>query len=157
VMKHSVVLGAIARQDLSRDFKEMNNESDSEPKFGVLINNDQDLVLEEDWDKPIDLTASRYFRVVQVNLLSPDPRTDFNSLRQHFYIDVDKDKYERDEYVDDDKQLYVSKVSKDGKLVIYVGGEDPANRDPLFTDAHVARTVTTPPWPVGNVFLDPLD
>ncbi|HKQ06947.1 MAG TPA: hypothetical protein VJ464_17590 [Blastocatellia bacterium] len=157
VMKQAVVLGAIARQDLSRDIMNGHNEAALEPRFGVLINHDQDLVLDKDWDEPIDLSASRYFRVVQVNLISPDPRADMSSLRQHFYIDVDKPEYERDEYVDDDKLLYVSKGSKDGKFVIYVGGKDPASRDPLFAYVQVAKTVTEPPWPVGNVLLDRRD
>jgi hypothetical protein len=143
-MKQAVVLGAIARQGLSRDFID---ESAFEPRFGILINDSQDLVMEEDWDTPIDLTASQYFRVVQVNLMSPNPRTDMNSLRRHFYIDVDQPEYKREEYVEADNLLYVSKGSKDGKFVIYIG------RYPLFTDIQVAETVTTPPWPVGNVLL----
>ena len=154
-MKSAVVLGAIARQSLSREFTDTSDEAALTPKLGVLINHDDDLVLEEDWDKPIDLTPSPTFRLVQVNLENPNPREDMKSLRKHFYIDLADPYFRRDDILGGDKNLYVRKEIRNGELAIYLEGEDGENRTPIFTEAQVAKTVTTPPWPVGNVLLDP--
>src|SRR5688572_26151545 len=119
------------------------------PQLGVLINYDDDLILERDWDQPIDLTASPTFRLVQVTHKHPNPRVDMKSLRKHFYIDLTDRNFVRDDILSDDKYLYVRKEIKNGELAIYL------NRTPVFTEGQVARIVTTPPWPIGNVLLDP--
>jgi hypothetical protein len=155
-MKSGVVLGAIARQSLSREFIDETDNDVLAPKLGVLINYDDHLVLEDDWDEPIDLTASPTFRLVQVNLKNPNPRVDKKSLRKHFYIDLTDQYFIRDDILGDDKHLYVSKEITNGELAIYLAGKDGENRTPVFTDeGQSAKTVTTPPWPVGNVLLDP--
>lgn len=154
-MKSGVVLGAIARQSLSRVFTDESDDAALAPKLGVLINDDEHLVLEEDWDKPIDLTASPTFRLVQVNLKVPNPRDDKKSLRKHFYIDLTDHYFTRDDILVDDKHLYVRKEIQDGELAIYLEGKDGENRTTVFTEGQIAKTVTTPPWPVGNVLLDP--
>jgi hypothetical protein len=155
-MKSAVVLGAIARQALSRVFEDASDDAALAPKLGVLINYDEHLVWEEDWHKPIDLTASPTFRLVQVNLKVPNPREDKKSLRKHFYIDLTDQYLTRDDILGSDKHLYVSKEIRNGELAIYLEGKDGENRTPVFPeDGQIARTVTTPPWPVGNVLLDP--
>jgi len=156
-MKEAVVLGAIARQDLKGISEDTSDEVELAPKFGVLINHDEDLVLDEDWDEPIDLARSPTFRLVQVNLQNPNPRKDMKSLRRHFYIDLADPYYRRDDILGDGKQLYVRKEIKDGKLDLYLEGKDSANSTPVFAEVQVAESATTPPWPVGNVLLDPLD
>jgi hypothetical protein len=154
-MKTAVVLGAIARQDLSQKFSDASAEDALTPELGVLINYDQDLVLERDWDKPIDLTASPTFRLVQVNQKNPNPRQDMKSLRKHFYIDLADHEFVRDDILGDDKHLYIHKEIRNGELAIYLEGKDGENRTPVFTEGQIAKIVTTLPWPVGNVLLDP--
>lgn len=154
-MKDAVVLGAIARQSLSRVFTDASDDAALTPELGVLINYNDDLVLEKDWDKPIDLTASPTFRLVQVNLKTPNPREDKKSLRKHFYIDLTDREFVRDDVLGDDKHLYVRKEIRDGELALYLEGEDGWNRTPVFPEGQIAKTVATPPWPVGNVLLHP--
>jgi hypothetical protein len=154
-MKSAVVLGAIARQDLSRVFTDASDQVALAPQLGVLINDGGHLVLEEDWDKPIDLTASPTFRLVQINLKNPNPRQDMKSLRKHFYIDLTDHDFVRDDILGDDKHLCIRKEIRDGELAIYLEGKDGENSTPVFTEGQIAKTATTPPWPVGNVLLDP--
>ena len=154
-MKTSVVLGAIARQDLSHQLGEASDEASLTPELGVLINYGDDLILERDWDKPIDLSASPTFRLVQVNQKHPNPRVDMKSLRKHFYIDLTDRDFVRDDILGEDKHLYVRKETRNGELAIYLEGKDGENRTPVFTEGQIARINTTPPWPVGNVLLDP--
>lgn len=154
-MKTSVVLGAIARQDLSKQFDETIEEASVAAQLGVLINYGDDLILETDWDKPIDLTASPTFRLVQVNHKHPNPRVDMKSLRRNFYIDLTDRDFVRDDILGEDKHLYIHKEIRDGELAIYLEGKNGENRTPVFTEGQIARIVTTPPWPVGNVLLDP--
>jgi hypothetical protein len=154
-MKTAVVLGAIARQDLSQKFDDATDDSALTPELGVLINYDGDLILERDWDKPIDLTASPTFRLVQVNQKHPNPRADMKSFRKHFYIDLTDHEFIRDDILGDDKHLYIRKEIRNGELAIYLEGKDGENRTPVFTEGQIAKIVTAPPWPVGNVLLDP--
>jgi hypothetical protein len=154
-MKSAVVLGAIARQSLSRAFNDDSDDAVLSPQLGVLTNFNDHLVLEKDWGEPIDLTASPTFRLVQVNLKDPNPREDMKTLRKHFYIDLTDQEFIRDDILGDDKQLYVRKEVRDGELAIYLEGRDGENRTPVFAEGQIAKTVTTPPWPVGNVLLDP--
>ncbi|HWT03529.1 MAG TPA: hypothetical protein VN256_24980 [Pyrinomonadaceae bacterium] len=153
-MKSAVVLGAIARQDLSRAFSDASDDAALAPRLGVLTKYD-DLVLEKDWDKPIDLTSSPTFRLVQVNLKDPHPREDLKSLRKHFYIDLTDQEFVTDDILGQDKHLYVRKEIRGGELAIYLEGKDGENSTPVFTEGQIAKTVTTPPWPVGNVLLHP--
>jgi hypothetical protein len=154
-MKTCVVLGAIARQDLSKQFEESGDQASLTPELGVLINYDDDLILERDWDQPIDLTASPTFRLVQVSHKHPNPRVDMKTLRKHFYIDLTDREFVRDDILGDDKYLYIHKEIRNGELAIYLEGKNGENRTPVFTEGQIARIVTTPPWPVGNVLLDP--
>jgi molecular chaperone DnaK (HSP70) len=154
-MKNAVVLGAIARQGLSRVFEDTSDAAVLAPQLGVLLNYGHNLVLEKDWDKPIDLTASPTFRLVQVNLHAPNPPEDLKSLRKHFYIDLTDHEFVRDDILGDDKHLYVRKEVRDAELAIYLEGENGENRTPVFTEGQIAKTVTSAPWPIGHVLLDP--
>src|SRR5205085_2784758 len=74
------------------------------------LNDDQDLFVEDDWEKqPLNLSRSETFRIVQINLRNPNPREDFRpgSLRRHFYIDLVNRKFERDELWHEDRELYI--------------------------------------------------
>lgn len=155
-MKSAVVLGAIARQDLSRVFHDASDDTALAPQLGVLTRNG-DLIPEKDWDKPIDLTASPTFRIVQINLKDPDPRKDIKTLRKHFYIDLTDREFVRDDVLVDDKRLLVRKEIQGGELAIYLWGADGGTPAPVFAEDQVAKTVTSPPWPVGNVLLHPND
>lgn len=152
-MKVAVVQGAIARQELAVQLNDASAAAELSPRLAVLLQDEQQLVFEEDWDKPIDLSASPTFRVVQVSLQKPNPREDMRSLRQHFYIDVAEPYYRRDDVLGDGKQLYVRKRQHEDRLAIYLEGQGSTI---AITELQLSRTVTTPPWPVGpKVLLDP--
>jgi hypothetical protein len=153
-MKSAVVLGAIARQDLSRKFTDASDAAALTPRLALLTKGN-DLIPEEDWNDPIDLTASPTFRLVQINLKNPDPRKDMKSLRKHFYVDLTDREFTRDDVLGDDKRLRIRKEVKDGELAIYLWGADGGTPMPVFPDVQIAKTVTNPPWPVGNVLLHP--
>ncbi len=154
-MKEAVVRGAIARQGLLRDFTE-NGADRAVTRLGVLIANDTQLIPEEQWgkDKAIDLTNSPTFRLVQVTLRRPDPRKDFRSLRRWFYIDLNDQPYLRDSLWGKDPRLYLEKSQDNGHLTVMLrnslGQEMPA-----FSDTAAPSAVTNPPWPIGQVLLDP--
>ena len=157
-MKSAVVLGAIARQSLSKQFTDASDDASLAPQLGLLRNYDDDLVLEKDWDKPIDLTTSPTFRLVQVNLKTPNPRVDMKSFRRHFYIDLADQYFVRDDVLGDEKFLYVRKEIKRGELAIYLSGKDGNAAQSIFLEnSQSANTVTRPPWPIGNVLLNPQD
>ena len=150
-MKVAVVQGAIARQDLNINFEEAEDENTFKPKLGVLINNDQDIITEDDWDKPIDLSRSPTFRIVQINLKNPNPREDLSpkSLRKHFYIDVDGKLYRR--------RKNLIRIRRDeerkGQFMLYI--EDANGLRPVIGDAHGSQALISAPWPIGSSLLDP--
>ena len=149
--KIAVVQGAIARQDLNIDFEAAEDEITFRPKLGVLINDDQDIVTEDDWDKPIDLSRSPTYRIVQINLKDPNPRSDSKTLRKHFYIDVDGNRYRRR-----NNHIYVRRAEdKDGKFMLYI--EDENGLRPVIGNVGGSHAATTAPWPVGSSLLDPDD
>jgi hypothetical protein len=149
-MKAAVVQGAIARHSLNLDFEEAEHATSFRPRLGVLINHDQDIVTEENWDQPIDLTRSPRFRIVQVNLKNPNPRADMKSLRRHFYIDLDDQAYPRQE-----NQVFIRRgEERNGRFSLYI--EDAKGRSrSVFGEARSSQTVTDPPWPVGSLILHP--
>lgn len=156
-MKNVVVLGAIARQSLSRQFIDASDDAALAPQLGLLRNFDDDLVLEKDWDKPIDLTTSPTFRLVQVNLKTPNPREDKKSYRRHFYIDLADEYFVRDDVLGHEKSLHIRKEIRNGELAIYLSGKNGSPPRSVFPDEQISKTVTTPPWPIGNVLLNPQD
>jgi len=156
-MKSAVVLGAIARQSLSKQFIDASDDAALAPQLGLLRNFEDDLVLEKDWNEPIDLTTSPTFRLVQVNLKTPNPRADKKSFRRHFYIDLADQYFVRDDILGDEKYLYIRKEIRNGELAIYLSGKDGSPPRPLFPEDQIAKTITTPPWPIGNVLLNPQD
>lgn len=155
-MKSAVVRGAIARQDLLMELNNVVHEAKWQPKLGVLINHDEDLIREEDWDKPIDLRRSPTFRIVQVNLKNPNPREDMRSLRRHFYIDLAGQRFRREGAWARTRELRIRKDNSDGKLAIYLEDRDQQVSIPIFAETQAGETVTSPPWPVGNFLLDPI-
>lgn len=152
-MKEAVVQGAIARQELLVD--EIDEEPVWQPKLGVLINDDHDLVLEDDWDNPIDLTRSSTFRIVQVNVKDPQPRQDRKSLRRHFYVDLVGQTFRRDGILGGTKQIYIKKEMLGDKLALYLENKQRNKRVSVFAPAYAAGAVTSPPWPVGDLLLKP--
>ncbi|MGA9993888.1 MAG: hypothetical protein WBP93_00675, partial [Pyrinomonadaceae bacterium] len=141
-MKSAVVQGAIARQDLNIDFEEAEDENRFKPKLGVLINEEQDIITEDDWDKPIDLSRSPTFRIVQINLKEPNPRVDLKSLRKHFYIDVDGKLYRRR-----DNLIYVSRAEeRNGKFMLSIRDSKGLIRSTIG-ETFGSPSVTHAPWP----------
>lgn len=149
-MKSAVVQGAIARQNLNIDFEEAEDESTFKPKLGVLINNNQDIVTEDDWGKPIDLSRSPTFRIVQINMKEPNPREDSKSLRRHFYIDVDSVVYRRGSNLIN----VVRGEERNGKFMLQIREGNGRLRSHVL-DKAASQVVTSAPWPVGSFLLTP--
>lgn len=156
-MKNAVVRGAIGRQvnvRLSRN----GDESRWKPKLGVLLNDDRDLFVEDDWERqPINLSRSETFRIVQVNLKNPNPREDLKpgSLRRHFYVDLVNRKFERDELWDETRELHIHKAEdeKNGELTLYIEDRQSNHQEPIITHASAGETVTDLPWPIGPAYI----
>jgi hypothetical protein len=149
-MKSAVVQGAIARHSLNKEFEEAEHATGSRPRLGVLINHNQDIVTEEHWGQPIDLTRSPQFRIVQVNLRNPNPRADMKSLRRHFYIDLDDQVYPRQA-----NEVFIRRgEERNGRFSLYIEDEKGRSRS-VFGEARSSQTVTEPPWPVGSLLLNP--
>jgi hypothetical protein len=156
-MKNAVVRGAIGRQVNVR-LNRNGDESRWKPKLGVLLNDDRDLFVEDDWEKqPINLSRSETFRIVQVNLKSPNPREDLKpvSLRRHFYVDLVNRKFERDELWDETRELYIHKAQdeKNGELTLYIEDRQGNHQEPIITQASAGETVTDLPWPIGPAYI----
>lgn len=149
-MKSAVVQGAIARQDLNIDFEETEDDNTFKPKLGVLINDNQDIITEEHWDKPIDLSRSPTFRIVQINLKEPNPSADLKSLRKHFYIDVDGKLYRRK-----DNLIYVRRDAELNEKFSLSIVDSKGVSQSIIGEARGSQAVTDAPWPVGSSLLDP--
>lgn len=150
-MKSAVVLGAIARQSLRKRFEYKNKQV---AQLAVLHNEGADLVFEKDWRTPIDMTNSPTFRLVQVNLKNPNPREDKKSFRKYFYVDLTDQDLSSEEILGEDKFLNIDRDEKNGELNFIVWGEH-GHPQSFFGHGQSGKNVTTPPWPVGNVLLDP--
>jgi hypothetical protein len=150
-MKEAVVRGALARQELLL----LAEESPFEERIGILLSHGSKLVLEEEWgpESPIDLKASLSFRIVQVAVRNPDPKNDAKSLRRHFYVDLSSQLYLRESLWGDDPRLYVEKVRRNGKSAIILRN----SKGLEIVDGLGAGVsmLTNPPWPVGELLLDP--
>jgi hypothetical protein len=78
------------------------------------------------------------------------------SFRRHFYIDLADQYFVRDDVLGDEKNLYIRKEIKRGELAIYLSGRDGTAAQSIFPEnSQTASTVTRPPWPIGNVLLNP--
>ncbi|RKZ62994.1 MAG: hypothetical protein DRR08_04585 [Candidatus Parabeggiatoa sp. nov. 2] len=149
-VKNAVVSGAIAWQELS----EINAiEPKIKPRLAILREQDNFLTPEEDWEKePIDLRATSTFRLVQISHQNPDPKKDFNSLHRHFYILLDQ--IRRETMWKADPWLFVSKQEQQGQTVIKLQNKQGQGFD-FATVGSVGTVSSTPPWPIGNILLEP--
>ena len=154
-MKKVVVAGAIAKQDLLRRFHHVETDQLA-AKLGVLTANRTNFIPEERWLEGVDLSASPTFELVQVALRNPNPREDFRSLRQHFYMNLSDNVYQRDTLWEHDGKLLLTKTRRDGQLVILLTNSKGVST-PAFAESGAANTVTNPPWPVGHFLLKPED
>ncbi len=152
-MKKVVVAGAIAKQDLLRRFHHVETDQFA-AKLGVLTANRTTFIPEERWQEGVDLSASPTFELVQVALRNPNPREDFRSLRQHFYMNLSDNVYQRDTLWEHDGKLLLTKTRRDGQLVILLTNSKGVST-PAFAESGSANTVTNPPWPVGHFLLKP--
>lgn len=152
-MKEAVVRGAIARQDMAIEV----NDKRWKPRLGVLKNYDENLVMEEDWDKPIDLFGSPTFKLVQVNLKHPRPLEDLRpgSLRRHFYIDLTEEIRREGEWARTNELLVRKSERDDGKLAVYLEDKRGHRRVSVFAQPRAAEVKTAPPWPMGDYILEP--
>ena len=156
-MKVAVVYGAIARQEnLWRD--EADDEAEWQPKLAVITNNGEKITFEDDWGKPIDLTMSPSFRLVQVNLKDPKPLDDLKprSLRRYFYVDLTDRAVPRRIVASPTNRVCLRKDDSGGKLKIFVGDAEGRKEVLVFTEPRASNVVTKLPWPVGrNYILEP--
>ncbi len=152
-MKEAVVHGAITWQDLL--WAPIDDAAARRgAHLGVLLGEGNDIVMEEQWGSgsPIDLTAFSSFRLVEVGLKVPDPRRDRSSLRRHFYHQLSPHRYDRATLWKDDPWLFVDKTPQGEVLLRNRRGQT------MRTDGSGSIPVPmTPPWPVGQLVLDPLD
>jgi hypothetical protein len=155
-MKQAVAEGAIAFQGLLFKAGEYKWSDKAQARLGVLIGN-RELVPEEDWgpDRPIDLSCSPTFRVVQVGLRAPDPRYDLKTLRRLFYVDLNERPYRRDALWRKDPKLYIEKIEDGDELTILLRNSDGQEVE-AFSDATLPAAQTPfLPWPIGRILLDP--
>lgn len=155
VMKEAVVRGAIERQDMRIEI----NDKRWKPKLGVLKDHDETLVLEDDWDKPVELFASPTFKLVQVNCKHPRPLEDLKpgNLRRHFYIPL-AEEFRRQGEWERANEVFVTKgVTETGKLSIHLTDKVGHQRISVFALPVSAEVKTNLPWPIGpeNYVLEP--
>jgi hypothetical protein len=145
-VKSAVVSGAIAWQSLT----EVQEEGDEkEPRLAILREDDKILVPEEDWESEeikengIDLRATSTFSLVQVSHQHPDPRKDLNSLRCHFYIQLEQ--YRLKWKWGNDPRLFVRREGK----TIRVENAQGEGYDFKALGLN-SRFTSIPPWPIGG-------
>jgi hypothetical protein len=155
-VKEAVVRGAIARQSLLIDATEAPAVTRGK-RLGVLLPKGGELIPEERWDRqhPIDLTADAAFRLVQVGLRVADPRRDMSTLRQHFYIDLAGQTYQRDTLWKGEPKLIVEKAVEHGRTVVRL--KNTRGQSITVGEETGASGAMTPPWPIGSLLLHPLD
>jgi hypothetical protein len=142
-VKSAVVSGAIAWQSLA----EVQEEGDEKkPRLAILREDDQILVPEEDWESKengIDLSSTSTFSLVQVSHQHPDPHKDLNSLRCHFYIQLEQ--YRRKWKWGDDPRLF---VRREGKTIRVENAQGEGyDFKVLGLSSHL---MSIPPWPIGG-------
>lgn len=147
--------GAIERQDMRIEI----NDKRWKPKLGVLKDHDETLVLEDDWDKPVELFASPTFKLVQVNCKHPRPLEDLKpgNLRRHFYIPL-AEEFRRQGEWERANEVFVTKgVTETGKLSIHLTDKVGHQRISVFALPVSAGVKTNLPWPIGpeNYVLEP--
>jgi hypothetical protein len=152
-MKEAVVRGAMAWQDLL--WQQVDDSAARRgARLGVLLGDGNEIVMEDDWGagRPIDLTASPSFRLVQVGLRHPNPRKDLRSLRRYFYVELSPHLYLRDTLWGDDPHLFAEKTLQGHVLLRNRRGQTMRSGDPGSVSVPM-----TPPWPVGQLVLEPLE
>ncbi len=147
--KEAVVKGAIAWQELQEGSIEIAPPPPA--KLGILLENDMLLKMEDEWGN-IDLSNNGTFRLVQVSLQKPNPRSDMKSLKKHLYIYLDQ--VRRDYFWQKEPVLIVKQTEKKGKKIIRF--ENPkGNGIDLVSAGSVSHTPSRPPWPIGQILLTP--
>lgn len=149
-MKYAVVKGAIARPSL----KLKESEPHWQARLGVLRNDEKDIVLEDKWDEPIDISWTEEFRIVQVALSNPNPREDMVSLRRHFYIDVVAYKFRREDF-GGTSHVYVRRIAEAGRQTICITDLQGRYRRVVPLHPQAAEAATRRPWPMGEALLRP--
>ncbi len=152
-VKSAVVRGAIAWQQLSREFAPL--EPKRVPQLAILREPDK-LTLESEWSKGsdlkrIDLKGTDTFWLVQVSLKNPNPVTDLKSLRRYFYIRLAKMRRDWGEW-NQDPYLYVRKEPDDQRVRL----QNSKGQGFDFPFGIVGQQAPfPPPWPIGQILLTP--
>ncbi len=154
-MKDAVVRGAIAWQQLKGDIA---TKKERQSQLAILLEGSGELIPDSEWrrDKPIDLSSSASFRLVQCETIRPDPAVDMQGLRRYFYIDVDKKVFNRaTRWYKDPPHLYAKKDHDPrGHMLVRLENAD-GECDLVGISAQATRVFARPPWPVGIVLLSP--
>lgn len=152
-LKEAVVRGAIAWQRL-RD--RLRGGEERPPRLAVLLEDENRLVTEEHWDRPIDLSATESFRLVQCETANPEPERDLKSLRRHFYIDLGDRNYYRAEHWDVGSSLLTVRREQDrnGYTTIRLENAD-GYGEIIGVKGQAASFEARPPWPIGRLTLEP--
>ncbi|MDQ3802317.1 MAG: hypothetical protein M3416_00450 [Acidobacteriota bacterium] len=143
-MKEIVAHGAIAWQNLNI---EPVDEAQHKVKIGALINDGSQMVLIGDEFTELDL-ESPDFRVVQVELDSPEPQKDLGTLRRYFYNDLGHEVDAKEIGWEPGQKIEVKIDRAGGNLSIKFRGESSEGDLPIIS----GRAVDIP-WPAGYDFL----
>jgi hypothetical protein len=150
-VKSAVVSGAIAWQQLVREFKPI--EPQRGPRLAILREPDQ-LTLEDDWPKgPINLKGTDTFWLVQVSLKRPNPGEDLKTLRRYFYIRLAKMNRNWEEWTQN-PYLYVRKEQDGERIRVRLENSKGQGFD-FTTFGTVGQVSSLPPWPIGQILLTP--
>lgn len=151
-MKEAVVRGAIAWQQLTSAARSVAEQRP--PRLAVLLHGDNRLIEEKDWNKPIDLSTSASFSLIQVECAQPDYGSDRRTLRRHFYVDVGFGELQRDELSLRDPTLLVRRErDRAGYGAIRLEGTTASKT--LGIAGTAGAIAMRPPWPIGETLLNP--
>lgn len=143
-MKEIVAHGAIAWQNLNI---EPVDEAQRKVKIGALINDGSQMVLIGDEFTGLDLETPD-FRVVQVELNSPEPQKDLGTLRGYFYNDLGHEVDAKEIGWEPGQKIEVKLERAGANLSIKFRGESSEGDLPIIS----GRAVDIP-WPAGYDFL----
>lgn len=151
-MKEAVVRGAIAWQQLTGAARSVTDQRP--PRLALLLKGDNRLIEEKDWDKPVDLSTSASFSLIQVECADPDYQRDSATLRRHFYVDIGFGELQREELCAGDPMLRIRR-ERDHAGYVAIRLEGGGNSKTLGVAGTTGAIAMRPPWPIGETLLNP--
>lgn len=153
-MKEAVVRGAIAWQQLTGAARSVTEQRP--PRLALLLKGDNRLIAEKDWDKPVDLSTSASFSLIQVECADPNYERDRATLRRHFYVDIGFGELQREELCAQDPMLSIRR-ERDHAGYVAIRLEGGRGSKTLGVAGTAGAIAMRPPWPIGETLLHPND